>query len=61
MKTEQTVAQGDLFTRSEAHQTQTGVNSSNKRVRCEWKKDQSYSQRGEARGGEASWAMDAGR
>lgn len=45
MKTAQTMAQGDQFTRSEAQQTVTGVNSPNKRVRCEWRKkrDQSYS------------------
>lgn len=66
MKTAQTMAQGDLFTRSEAQQTLTRVNSPNKRVRCEWKRDQSYSLREEKRreeektGEGASWAMDAG-
>lgn len=66
MKTAQTMAQGDLFMRSEAQQTRTGVNSPNKRVRCEWKRGQSYSLREEKQGEEektgegASWAMDAG-
>lgn len=51
MKTAQTMAKGDLFTRSEAQQTLTGVNSPNKRVRCEWKRDQLFAE-GEARGGD---------
>lgn len=52
MKTAQTMAQGELFTRSEAQQTLTGENSPNKRVRCEWNRDQCCSLRQEKRRGE---------